>query len=307
MNPPSSHSPRPRLLAGVDGGGSGTRARLTDAAGRLLGTGQAGPSGLSLGVDRAWAHVRLALERACAAAGLPPPDPADCAIGLGLAGADVPQLAAAFRRADPGFALLALDSDAGTTLRGAHGGAPGVIVAAGTGSVGQAQFADGRRVMVGGWGFGVGDEGSGAWLGLHAMQLAQRALDGRAPVGALAQAVWRVAGGQREAILAWGAQAGQSGYARLAPLVFDTADADLAAQRLLDRAAAELAALAAALDPAGTLPVAITGSVGLRLLERLPRALRARCVAPAGDSADGALQLITHELERTGLVVRPAP
>jgi glucosamine kinase len=288
----------PRHLIGIDGGGTGTRARLAAADGRLLGSGDAGPSGLSQGMARAWTHVELAIARAFADAGLPQAAPAECALGLGLAGAHVPALAAAFCRADPGFALLALDTDAGTTLRGAHGGAPGAIVAAGTGSVGQALFADGRRTLAGGWGFGVGDEGSGAWLGLHAMQQAQRALDGRAPVGALARAVWRVAGGQREALLDWGAEAGQHGYARLAPLVFEAAPSDLAAERLLDRAADELAAIATALDPAGQLPLAVTGSVGARLQDRLPAALRARCVAPAGDSAQGALQLVIAELAR---------
>src|SRR5258706_3828659 len=74
-------------------------------------------------------------------------------------------------------------------LLGAHGGQPGAMVAAGTGSVGAALDADGKRVRVGGWGFAVGDEGSGAWLGLAAMRVAQRAVDAMAPLGALARAV----------------------------------------------------------------------------------------------------------------------
>ena len=65
-------------------------------------------------------------------------------------------------------------------LLGAHEGRPGAIVAAGTGSVGEALRRDGLRVAVGGWGFPVGDEGSGAWLGLRAMRETHRAIDGRA-------------------------------------------------------------------------------------------------------------------------------
>ncbi|OYU99011.1 MAG: ATPase, partial [Burkholderiales bacterium PBB5] len=196
---PYSTAPTPRYLLGVDGGGSGTRVRLHDAAGRPLGHGEAGPSGLGQGVAQAWAHVQLAIERAFAQAGLLPAEVADCALGLGLAGVNAPARAQAFLRTAPPYALLALDTDAGTALLGAHAGRPGLILAAGTGSVGEALHADGRRVQVGGWGFGVGDEGSGAWLGLQAMREAHRALDGRAADGALARAVWAVAGGQRDA------------------------------------------------------------------------------------------------------------
>ena len=41
------------LFAGVDGGGTGCRARIQDAEGRLLGTGIAGPAALRLGSEHA--------------------------------------------------------------------------------------------------------------------------------------------------------------------------------------------------------------------------------------------------------------
>ena len=45
------------LFVGVDGGGTGCRARIEDAEGRLLGTGIAGPAALRIGIDRALAEV----------------------------------------------------------------------------------------------------------------------------------------------------------------------------------------------------------------------------------------------------------
>ena len=129
------------------------------------------------------------------------------------------------RRAPP-FAHIALDTDAYTTLLGAHEGRPGAIVTAGTGSVGEALHRDGMRVAAGGWGFPVGDEGSGAWLGLHAMRETHRAIDGRGPVGPLVGAVLAIAGTTREALLAWCDRPGQNAYAELAPLVFDAAATD---------------------------------------------------------------------------------
>lgn len=286
----------PRYLIGIDGGGTATRARLTDAQGLLLGRGEAGPSGLALGCAPAWVQVQQAIAKAFEQAALPLAPPGQCAIGLGLAGAGSPARAEDFRRAAPPFAALALATDAAAALWGAHAGRPGAIVVAGTGSVGLALHADGRQVLVGGWGFGVGDEGGGAWLGQHAARLAQQAMDGRATAGALAQAVWRVAGGARAALVDWCSHAGQAGFAALAPLVFELAEADPAARVLLGLAADELAAMAQALDPNGALPLVITGSVGLRLQPLLPAPVRARCISPAGDAAQGALQLLRHQL-----------
>lgn len=293
-----SHPPPslPPYLIGIDGGGTGTRARLALRDGPVLAQGTAGPSGLSQGVEQAWRHIQQAIQRAFDVAQRPLPVPAECALGLGLAGAISPHRAEAFLQAAPPYALLALESDAATSLRGAHAGQPGVVLAFGTGSVGEALLTDGRKLSVGGWGFPSGDEGSGAWLGLRAAQMAQQALDGRRLAGALTQAVWQATGVGRQALLEWCGQAGQHAYASLAPLVFDCAESDPAAQRLLQEAVSAVIQMAQALDASGQLPLVITGSVGKRLVPLLPRELADRCVPAAGDAADGALQLVRERL-----------
>ena len=221
----------------------------------------------------------------------------DCALALGLAGADVVTRRERFLALAPSFGELLLHSDAQTTLSGAHAGRPGAIVAIGTGSIGLAFGVDGSRRMSNGWGFPVGDEGSGAWLGLRSMQLAQQALDGRVATGALARAVFLVAGSNRAELLAWCEQAGQQRYATLAPLVFETEAADPQAAALLARAVLAIEQTVAAIDPAGTLPLALCGSLGRRFEPRLGAAVRARCVAPAGDAVDGALCLLRQHLD----------
>lgn len=281
---------QPLYLIGADGGGTGTRARVTDPQGRLLGAGTAGPSGLGQGVDQAWRHIGQAVGAAFAAAGLAQPAPADCALSLALAGSERSPNRQQFLAADPGYALCLLENDALGALRGAFAGGPGRVVTAGTGSVGAARWADGRQRIIGGWGFPIGDEGSGGWLAVRAMQHAQAAMDGRAATGALARAVWARCGDTPPRLLDWSLHAGQHAYAQLAPLVFDLADADPHAERLLQAAADELAALAQALQPDGDdLPLVVYGSVGARLRHRLPPALLACCVAPQGDAVDGAL------------------
>ncbi len=297
----------PRFLAGVDGGGSGTRVLLHAAAGAALGRGRGGPSALTQGVAQAWAHVIEALDTAFRDAGIARPANAEVALGLGLAGVESDANRQAFVGANPGFARCLLFGDAQTTLQGAFGRQPGIVIAAGTGSVGLSRWPDGSLHHAGGWGFPAGDEGGGAWLGLRALQAAQRALDGRATPGALAHAVWQVIGGDAASLLRWWEAAGQHAYASLAPLVFVAAQrGDAVATALLDDAAAELAELAHALgsgQPPGQepLPIVLTGGIGPHLRERWPAALRARLVEPLGDSAEGALALLRDALAVEGL------
>lgn len=291
-------------VAGIDGGGTGTRVRLYSREGALLGQGEAGPSGLSQGVPQAWRHVRQALDAAFGAAGLPPAPPAQVALGLGLAGAGVPAQREAFLQADPGHALCVLDNDGVTQLLGAHGGGPGIVVAAGTGSVAAARYAGGRTAQAGGWGFPVGDEGSGAWLGLRSMQHAHAALDGRESPTRLSQTLFDRIGGTPAALLAWCAGAGAPQYAQLAPWVFAEAErGDGKAQALLQAAADELQRLVDALQAGQPpLPVVASGSVGVRLAALWPPELRDRVVPPQGDSIDGALWLV-----RAALADPPGP
>lgn len=279
-------------LIGVDGGGSGTRALVQRRAGRMVGAGLAGPSALGQGVAQAWRHVEQAIHAAFETAGLAVPPWSRCALAAGLSGVSHPPLRARFAAANPGFARLVVESDAFTMLLGAHGGRPGALVIAGTGSIAEALHADGTRATVGGWGFPVGDEGSGAWLGLQAARQAQCALDGRAVPGPLARRIWLMCGDDRDSLQEWCQSAGQFEYAQLARSVFETADSDPTAAALLQDATAALEALATAIDPSGSLPLVVSGSIGERLAPRMRADLRTRMVPARGGAAAGALALL---------------
>jgi glucosamine kinase len=282
---------------GVDGGGSGTRALVARPDGSVVGQGQAGPSGLARGVAPAWRAIAAATISAFDAAGMVVPPWRECALGAGLAGASHAPWRAAFVAADIGFARLVVESDSFAMLLGAHGGGPGAVVIAGTGSVGEVLRADGSRDSVGGWGFPIGDEGGGAWLGWQAVRHAQAAFEGRAPAGALARRVWAACGGDRESLIGWCAVADQFAYAQLAPAVFEAeAESDAPAAALVAAAVAELEALARALDPDGALPLAVSGSIGQRLAPRFEPALRARIVTPAQGADAGGLAMIRRAL-----------
>jgi glucosamine kinase len=73
----------------------------------------------------------------------------------------------------------AVTSDAIAAHVGAFHGAPGAVLAAGTGSIAVGVSATGEIFVVDGVGQWLGDEGSGAWIGLEGLRAAVRAHDGR--------------------------------------------------------------------------------------------------------------------------------
>ncbi|SAK41829.1 BadF/BadG/BcrA/BcrD type ATPase [Caballeronia fortuita] len=278
------------FLLGIDGGGSGTRVILADVRGNELARASGGPSGLGLGVERAWQSIGDACRRAFDAAARPF-DWRDCALGCGLAGVNNADWLAAFLGAAPDVRALSVESDAYTTVLGAHGGESGVIVALGTGSIAASLDDAGACHIAGGYGFPSGDEASGAWLGLRAVVHLQRVLDGRAPEDAWSRALLAKTGAKdRDSLVVWLCAANQTAYATLAPTVFEFHDHPVAA-RLLKRAALEIERLVGALDPASALPVALCGGLAAPYEPFVPEALRGRVRAPLADSAAGALEL----------------
>ncbi len=282
------------FLIGVDGGGTGTRVTIADANGSELARGSAGPSGLINGTDSAWAAILTAIREAFGLAKLDMPAFASMAIGLGLAGVHNRQWAQQFAEKNPGFAFLQLETDAYTTVLGAHQGRPGAIVAIGTGSVGEAIRADGSHCEVGGWGFPCGDEAGGAWIGMRAVNHVQQVLDGRMPPSEFSAAVLEHCGGNVAALFAWLASATQGSYAQIAPLVVKHAgqENNAVAEQIMIAAGQEIVKIALALDQTSELPLALCGGLAKPLEHYLPASLRSRLIAPQGDSVTGALLLI---------------
>jgi N-acetylglucosamine kinase-like BadF-type ATPase len=170
------------LVIGIDGGGTKTEAVIMDANYRLLGEAVAGPSNpLRVGIVKAAAAVREAIDKACQAAQVQRTDIQ--AAEIGLAGARREELRSRMREAlsNTGIAQIEVVSDADIALYGATDGEPGVVVIAGTGSVCCGINGRGKQMCAGGWGPIVGDEGGGSWIARQALRAIARAADGRGP------------------------------------------------------------------------------------------------------------------------------
>jgi glucosamine kinase len=279
------------LFAGVDGGGTGCRARIEDAAGRVLGTGIAGPAALRLGVERAAAEVEKACRAALADAGLDSDALGALQVAAGLAGISRKDVVEQLAVRAQCFRSIVYVHDATIACLGAHRAREGGIVIVGTGSIGFAMVGD-REIRVGGYGFPISDEGSGADLGLHAIRLALRAHDQRlVGTGLTGELMARFHNDPCEAI-AWMDHATATDYATFAPMVMRHADAgDSVARRIIRDAAEQIDELVRRLSDCGANRVALLGGLASPIQPWLAPDVQRRLVPVEGDAVDGALHL----------------
>jgi glucosamine kinase len=251
----------PALFLGVDGGGTGCRARIEDASGTVLGLGQSGPATTRLGICKAWDSIRAAFAMAIAEAGLGPPDVSRVHAVVGIAGIRRKGIQEQFAALAHPFASLRFISDGLIACLGAHNGKDGGIVIVGTGSIGIARIK-GHDLCVGGYGFPISDEGSGADLGLRAIRLALRALDGRAEATQLTAEILGRFHDDPFEVVAWMDRATATDYANFAPLVMRHADqGDPVGRRIVQAGAKQIDDLVRVLTERGAPRVALIGGL----------------------------------------------
>lgn len=279
---------------GVDGGATKTIARLGGAGLEPLEL-RAGPSSLTQSVTEAVANIlgltRQLLVRQRVNA-------AQVSLTCGVAGAGNPKAAhfLSERLKSEGFANVTVTSDAQTSLIGAGGGLPLVMVAIGTGSVAMRLGRDGGIRQFGGWGLAVGDEGSGAAIGKSAVRGLLWELDiyGE-PRSPLSHTIIKLVGHQRADILPWLQRAGSRDYAALAPSVFEHLSGCRMAENIIVKTVGEIEKLIRTASDDDTLPLTILGGLADRLKPFLAEDLKQRCITPLGTALDGACTLARRE------------
>jgi glucosamine kinase len=205
------------VAVGVDAGGTATRAAVSEGGVRKGEADGGGGNPTTLGVhdaaDSILTVVRKALDRR-----------RPTAIVVGAAGAGRRAVAAELEGLIAGAfpdCRVAVADDAGIALRAAIPAGPGIVLIAGTGSVAYAENGD-RRARVGGLGYLAGDEGSAFAIGMAAVRLYGRVLDGRARADETTDLVARTLGAlDRDAYLAalYDAPLAPAAIAALAPAI----------------------------------------------------------------------------------------
>jgi glucosamine kinase len=280
------------LTIGVDGGATRCRARLRDASGRLLAEASGAAANIHVDFAAAIAALRAVVEDVLGKAALRDADRARIAIGLGLAGfkeaSDAARVAAAF----PGFRLVRATNDATTACIGAHAGADGGLIIAGTGSAAIARVRA-KETIIGGRGFALGDDGSGSHIGLDALRAAMRAYDGLGPASALTGDIISHFGEDPVAMMLWARDAKPGDFGAFAPLVFErAAEHDPIALEIARAAARAIGALTRGVIALGAERVALVGGVGEAFRPYFEPDIAARLKAPLYDPTDGAILFV---------------
>ncbi|MBZ8180311.1 N-acetylglucosamine kinase [Oscillatoria salina] len=242
-------------VLGIDGGGSKTICLLVDAKGNILGRGEAGSSNYhTVGKLAAFQSILEAISKAIGEKNNLEIE----GICFGLAGVGRPQdrevvggfiqqlqesnLGANFLSLSP--AKIIVTHDAEIALVGGIGGAVGVGVIAGTGSIVFGCNCQGETWRVGGWGHVLGDDGSGYKIAISGLQAALKAYEGRSQKSLIQELLQGNYGIMNSAdIIAavyregWGVKE----IAALAPLVGEAANkGDKIARQIVEQAAIDL-------------------------------------------------------------------
>lgn len=285
------------LILGVDGGATKCRARLCAPDGVILGEGRSGPANISLDLGAGFRAADDAARQCLRQAGLPRATIKEIIACLAFAGATEPRTLAAARNHPHPFAHAIVTNDGHASCVGAHGGQDGGVVAVGTGLVGWA-ILDGRHFRVGGWGFPVSDEGSGAWLGCESLRRTLWAHDERTVWTPLLRAIFQKFDADPHEVVRWTGTAGPKDYATLAPEVVRHAEGgDTAGTELMSMAGRHVDQVARRLVDLGVPRLALVGGLAPAMVAWLSEATRRRLAPPEGDALDGAVRLARAEAE----------
>jgi N-acetylglucosamine kinase-like BadF-type ATPase len=167
-------------VIGIDAGGTKTVCLLADEQGQILSRARGPGANLqAVGELQVEKVLHDVMQQAIGDRDIVP-----AAICLGIAGVDRPNDAAVVRgimKRIGAHARTVIVNDALIALETGAPGQAGIVIISGTGSIAYGRNAAGEAARAGGWGYVLGDEGSGYWIGRSALRAVLRAADHRGP------------------------------------------------------------------------------------------------------------------------------
>jgi glucosamine kinase len=278
------------LVLGIDGGGTSCRAAVATAGGAILGRAKSGAANIRTDLTGARSSIVKAAELAFENAGLDPEMIDSTPALLGLAGSNVGTYRQQLEAILP-FPKCAVESDALIALEGALGEGDGAIAILGTGSAYMVRRAGVPRT-VGGWGFLVGDQGSGARIGRDLLEETLLGFDGIRPASQLTRAVLHVFRDNPRDVVEFTTSAKPGDFGGFAPMVFDyAAKGDEVAEFILTRAVKDIEASLGVLQLRDDEPLCLLGGLAALYAPRLSETYRSRIREPLQDALGGAVAM----------------
>jgi glucosamine kinase len=287
------------FILGIDGGGTGCRAALATPDGQVLARGSSGAANIRTDLTSARAHIVEAAQRAFTAAGKDSGLIVRTPAVLGLAGANVGTYRQQLQAILP-FRESRVESDAEIALEGAIGAGDGAIAVLGTGSAYRVR-RNGVSRPVGGWGFQVGDQASGARIGRDLLEQTLLAYDGICAASALTREIMAVFRDNPEDVVEFTVAAKPGDYGGFAPKVFDhAARGDAVARRIVDKALADVDGSVGALRLGEGDVLCLLGGLASLYAPLLAPRYRALLREPQGDALAGAVRMAARYFGHAG-------
>lgn len=278
------------FVLGIDGGGTSCRAALATPDGEIVGRGTSGSANIRTDLSGARASIVKAAELALADAGLGPDMFSQTSAVLGLAGANVGTYAQQVEAILP-FHASKVVTDALVALEGAVGSGDGAMAILGTGTAYMVRKNENVRA-IGGWGFLIGDQGSGARIGRDLLEDTLLAYDGILPGTPLTDAVLAIYRNDPRDVVEFTTSAKPGDFGGFAPLVFDhAAKGDETALRIVERAREAIEVSLAALDPATNAPLCLLGGMAQFFAPRLSQRYQPLLRPPLNNALGGAVSM----------------
>ncbi|RAZ91430.1 N-acetylglucosamine kinase [Mesorhizobium hawassense] len=279
-----------KFVLGIDGGGTSCRAALATVDGAVVGRAKSGAANIRTDLTGARANIVEAARQAFLAAGADPEQIPHTPAILGLAGANVGTYRKQLEAILP-FSRSRVETDAEIALEGAVGSGDGAMAILGTGTAYMARKG-GKSRAIGGWGFQVGDQGSGARIGRDLLEQTLLAYDGIRPGSPLTDAMLAVFRNNPEDVVEFTTNAKPGDFGGFAPKVFEHAEkGDLVANWILGKAVADVEASLGALDLSDEAPLCLLGGLAPLYASRLSVRYQALLKAPLDDALGGAVQM----------------
>ncbi|MZR30262.1 BadF/BadG/BcrA/BcrD ATPase family protein [Sneathiella litorea] len=283
----------------ADCGGTNCRVRLFNEDGALLSEGLGGPSNASLGLEPVLSEVFRATRNALARLNGATIPLSRLHAGLAIAGLVEEERRQEFLRIPHPFASMTAETDAFVAQLGAFAGGDGGLLITGTGSCAFAVKGD-KKFYLGGWGFPVSDQGSGARLGHLAVRRALQAYDDILPTSPLCKKILAEVGTHPPEVSGWARTAKPADYGALASTVIEYAvKEDEVARSLVRTIAEEVNQMIRSLVRRDVKEIHHIGGFAEPIRPWLDKAHGRYLAKPRGDVFDGALRLINN---RTGLI-----
>lgn len=261
------------LFLAIDAGGTSCKARLVDENKNILSQHQSGPANIRLGVEKVFAEITICAQHCLEKAGLSQSEFNNLSVAIGMAGASHAKDKVEELKKIQNFKAFTLCSDTYIACLGAHDGQDGAIIISGTGSAG-CYIQKGEQYILGGHGFMLGDQGSGADLGRRALRYSLLAFDGLIPSSPLSQKIMASFDNSPALMVKWSETARPADYGEFAPICVEAYHkGDNMAKLLITQSLDDLSLLIEQLYTLTQKPVGIIGGLGNSLKDALMQRL----------------------------------